>query len=492
MTRESVGLAACLAVIGCLVPAGQARAEFPDNSAYIGVYGGGHLLMRDWDIGGPETEPDHSATAGLRLGWQIWSTLAVEAGLGWIPTADSTLLTSNVDVLYHFTKDDWAPFVSVGVGGYHSVSGEIDADFDPQFHPGVGVRGMLASWLALRIAARDFITDGHDQIGAHNLEVTVGLDIFLNPTEADRDGDGVPDSRDKCPDVPGSADAGGCPDRDGDGIADADDACPDVPGTVGAKGCSDRDGDGVADSEDKCPDMAGKAELDGCPDTDGDGVPDAEDKCPEIAGVAELGGCPDKDGDGVADHEDKCPDVAGKVEVGGCPDRDGDGVADAEDKCPDDAGEAKLGGCPDRDGDGIIDNDDKCPEVPGLVENQGCVPKDVAKFTGAIEGIQFATGKAEITKKSHRILAKTAGIMKRYETMRMRIEGHTDNVGDSEANLVLSQARADAVRDYLTGQGVAANRLEAKGYGDSKPVADNGTAKGRGKNRRIEFTIIGQ
>ena len=83
-------------------------------------------------------------------------------------------------------------------------------------------------------------------------------------------------------------------DRDGDGVLDADDKCPDVAGLVAFMGCPDRDGDGITDADDKCPDVAGLAKYQGCPipDTDGDGINDEEDKCPTRVGPASNQGCP--------------------------------------------------------------------------------------------------------------------------------------------------------------------------------------------------------
>jgi len=110
-------------------------------------------------------------------------------------------------------------------------------------------------------------------------------------------------------------------DRDGDGIIDAEDLCPDTYGIAALNGCPDQDGDGIKDSSDKCPDTPGIAKFEGCPDTDGDGLMDSEDKCPETAGPVDNGGCPvsDRDGDGVADAKDNCPDVKGTVANNGCP-----------------------------------------------------------------------------------------------------------------------------------------------------------------------------
>ncbi|MGI6394550.1 MAG: OmpA family protein [bacterium] len=351
------------------------------------------------------------------------------------------------------------------------------------------------------------------------------------PPVADRDGDGVPDSEDRCPDDKGPAELRGCPDRDGDGIPDIDDSCPDIPGIPEFKGCppaSDRDGDGVPDREDRCPDDKGPAELRGCPDRDGDGIPDIDDKCPGEPGPAELQGCPpasDRDGDGVPDSEDRCPDDKGPAELRGCPDRDGDGIPDIDDKCPDEPGPAELQGCPpvtdrdgdgipdsedrcpdepgpvefkgcpDRDGDGIPDIDDKCPDVPGVAEEQGC-PKKYKLIVVTAQKIElkqivlFQTGKTIIDRKSYAMLKEVADALKNASSVKkVIVEGHTDNVGSRGLNMSLSQKRAEAVREFLIDEGVAADKLEAKGFGPDKPVSSNRTAAGRAKNRRVEFVL---
>ncbi len=112
-------------------------------------------------------------------------------------------------------------------------------------------------------------------------------------------------------------------DRDGDGVLDGDDKCPDVAGLVTFMGCPDKDGDGITDAEDKCPDVAGLAKYQGCPipDTDGDGINDEQDKCPTVKGFARYQGCPipDTDGDGVNDEDDKCVNRVGPASNQGCP-----------------------------------------------------------------------------------------------------------------------------------------------------------------------------
>jgi hypothetical protein len=203
----------------------------------------------------------------------------------------------------------------------------------------------------------------------------------------DRDGDGVADEDDSCPDEAGMGTAAGCSDADGDGVADAEDACPAEVGTAEGGGCplateGDGDGDGVLDESDACPDEPGLQVADGCPDADGDGVADNDDACPSEAGVREQDGCPgasDLDGDGVNDEDDDCPAQSGLPELGGCPDTDGDGVRDPDDLRPDEPGDpeshgAPGTGAPDSDGDGLADDVDRCDEEAGSVEHEGCPP----------------------------------------------------------------------------------------------------------------------
>jgi outer membrane protein OmpA-like peptidoglycan-associated protein len=246
------------------------------------------------------------------------------------------------------------------------------------------------------------------------------------------------------------------------------------------------------------------------PDKDGDGIPDAEDACPDKPGVKtddpKTNGCPpDKDGDGIPDAEDACPDVKGvktdDPKTNGCPpDKDGDGIPDAEDACPDVKGvktdNPKTNGCPpDRDGDGIIDSEDACPDAPGPKtddpKTNGC-PK-AAVVNGMIkisEQVKFATGSAKILKDSDELMGAVADIfLKHPEIKKVRIEGHTDNVGKAAANKKLSQARAESVKTWLTKHGVDKSRLTAIGFGQEKPIDDNTTDKGRANNRRVEFHI---
>jgi OOP family OmpA-OmpF porin len=241
-----------------------------------------------------------------------------------------------------------------------------------------------------------------------------------------------------------------------------------------------------------CP---GKQLLDaGCPDgdADGDGVKDSKDKCPTTPKGRKVNaeGCElDGDGDGVVDALDKCPTTpkGRKVNADGCElDSDGDGVVDALDKCPTTPKGHKVNaqGCElDSDGDGVIDANDKCPTVPAPGTADGCpVPKKLV-----LEGVNFDNDKATLRPEAYGILDKAAATLKEWGDAKVEVAGHTDSRSDDDYNQKLSQRRAEAVRSYLIGKGVAADRLTAKGYGEANPVADNESEEGRFKNRRVEL-----
>jgi outer membrane protein OmpA-like peptidoglycan-associated protein len=291
--------------------------------------------------------------------------------------------------------------------------------------------------------------------------------VRLAPRDRDRDKDGILDDVDQCPDDP----------EDKDGWEDSD-GCPDP----------DNDGDGLLDHEDRCPNNPGPRELFGCPegDRDGDGIPDVIDKCPDdpedIDQWQDEDGCPDpdNDGDGILDVDDKCPnepeDMDGFEDHDGCPedDNDGDGILDVNDQCPDEP--------EDFDGD---EDEDGCPDNARIVVTK--------KKVFALEKIYFEFAKADIKRESFGILDEVARVLlENPEIGRVRVEGHTDSVGSDEYNQILSQARVESVRRYLIKKKVSAERLEAVGFGESKPIATNDTPEGREKNRRVEFVLIDQ
>ncbi len=313
----------------------------------------------------------------------------------------------------------------------------------------------------------------------------------------DSDGDSIPDAQDKCPEIAGLEEFRGCPDTDGDKVPDMQDECPFLAGVKDLNGCPDKDGDGIKDAIDKCPDEIGLAIFDGCPDSDGDSIIDRLDACPDLPGDLAHLGCPDSDGDGVYNYADSCIDVIGAIDNNGCPykDDDGDGLVNKLDKCPTEYGPKSNKGCPleDQDFDGVLDKFDQCPKTPGDSANGGCPiledeDEEIIEF--AFKNLNFETGESIILEESYPSLDALAEMLVKKETWKLKLEGHTDDVGDAQANLILSKDRVEATKKYLVEKGVNPSNLSLKYFGETKPIADNSTPEGRQKNRRVEMEII--
>jgi outer membrane protein OmpA-like peptidoglycan-associated protein len=260
----------------------------------------------------------------------------------------------------------------------------------------------------------------------------------------------------------------------------------------------DRDGDGIPDNEDNCPDEPmnwdgmwnTKADAPegkwGCPhdlDTDGDGIPDSKDMCELLP----------EDKDGYLD-EDGCPDI----------DNDVDGILDERDgpqgTCKNDSEDPDQyeddDGCPDLDDDKdtVVDVDDQCPLEPGPPggAKPGCPVKPslvvvTEKEIKITQQIHFAFDKDIIRPESFPICDAVVDVLKKNPKMTIRVEGHTDDKGPPEYNKRLSQRRADSVRKYLIGHGIEGSRLEAVGYGMERPIVPNTSPVNRALNRRVQF-----
>jgi OmpA-OmpF porin, OOP family len=305
-----------------------------------------------------------------------------------------------------------------------------------------------------------------------NPDLRAFIGIVFEPNIGDRDGDGIKDDVDKCPDEPedfdGFEDEDGCPDPDNDrdGILDEDDKCPNIPedkdGFEDEDGCpegnkNDRDGDGILDDVDKCPDDP--EDFDGFEDEDG---------CPD----------PDNDQDGILDVDDLCPNDP----------EDKDGWED-EDGCPD----------PDNDKDRILDVDDKCPNEPenynGFEDEDGCPDRGRVIVTDTsieiLDMIYFEYNKAIIKKESYPILDAVAATLQGNPSISLiEIQGHTDERGSDSYNLDLSDRRAASVKQYLIDKGVDANRLTSQGYGETQPLDRRSNEAAWAKNRRVAFLIL--
>ncbi|MCE9670463.1 OmpA family protein [Myxococcus stipitatus] len=262
-------------------------------------------------------------------------------------------------------------------------------------------------------------------------------------------------------------------------------------------------------------DFDGFQDDDNCldPDDDGDGILDGPDVCPgekeTFNGFQDEDGCPDDPNAHHAPTQDGAPPPPpAPMTLPPAPvDTDGDGLVDGEDRCPAEAedvdGFEDGDGCPDPDNDkdGIPDSVDDCPleaeTINGVKDEDGCPDQGKAqvRLEGSriviLEKVYFATGKDVILKKSFNLLSQVASVLKANPQVELiRVEGHTDSQGADKANLDLSQRRATKVRDFLMKVGIAGGRLEAVGFGESKPVDTNTTARGRENNRRVEFNIV--
>jgi outer membrane protein OmpA-like peptidoglycan-associated protein len=426
----------------------------------LGIYGGAAFFSKEHNLQNLElidTAPAQghqelktALDLGLRAGFYPLSWLGAEGELGVIPTKtkatgdSATIWTYRLSAVAQYPAYRLVPFVLVGAGGMNlrSSTQALGKDSDPELHFGVGVKYAILQCLSARLDFRDNLMQENranpsikDGDLVQNFELLLGLSFTLGRTPAET--------------------VMAPKDSDGDGFLDPQDACLAVPG-VAPNGCP-----------------AAAAPV----DTDKDGIPDATDPCPteaeDGAQPAPTDGCPNKDadGDGILIPDDKCPTEKGVV--------------------PD--------GCPvhDKDQDGILDEVDKCPDQPetknGFQDADGCpdeLPKEVAKFAGVIKGIQFDFGKATIRKESNKILDDAVKVLAQYDDLRIMVSGHTDNVGEAQKNIELSQARANSVKEYMVGKGIDANRIETRGAGPNEPVADNATDKGRQENRRIEFKLI--
>ena len=434
----------------------------------LGIFAGWHFYSYNNELGVPNTDDANSLNNGLVLGGRVGYgflkvsklLIGAEGELGFTPTEIRNTSTSvtNLALRAHAiatfdTGGRVQPFALFGFGSSMSFSddeSQLSNDQDFVWHGGIGARVAIKNGFGVRLDARLLLPPSSASTTVtDDYEILLGVYKNFGKIKATKKEEPVPTE-------------------------------PAAP--------ADTDGDGITDDKDKCPneaeDMDQFEDEDGCPDADNDkdGIPDTSDKCPNKAesmnGVDDTDGCPetDEDGDGLVGSADKCPtepeDKDGFEDSDGCPDPDNDkdGVLDAQDKCPTTA--ETMNGYQDSDG---------CPDV---------LPKKIQKFTGVIKGIRFVTGSAKLRRSSFTVLRKVVKLMNEFPELRLEIGGHTDDRGKREMNVDLSQKRAESVKAYLVGKGIADARLQAKGFGPDKPIGDNKKWAGRAQNRRVEFTPI--
>lgn len=399
------------------------------------------------------------ADLGLRVGYYPLSFLGLELEGGLMPmrAADglpATLYTFRPVALFQLPYRI-APFIRGGFGALGITSTSLGKDVDPSFNIGGGVKFYATRRIVVRLDVVDNVATayGVGNARSNNLEVLLGLSLRLGAKSQPKPVQPLRDT-----DLDGLYDPGQ------PGVLPADeDACPLQPGPRSNRGCPliDTDRDGLYD-----PGQPGVA-------------PEMVDACPQQPGPFENRGCPliDSDGDGLYDPGQPV-------------------AAEMIDACPGEPGPRELQGCPDRDRDQIIDKKDKCPDQPEvynqIADSDGCpdeVPKEIKKYMGVIAGIYFDVDRDTIKPKSKPVLDNAVKVLSQFPETRWIIEGHTDSDGSRDHNMDLSQRRAEAVRQYLINHGIDAGRLSSKGFGPDVPIAPNTTAKGKAKNRRIEFKL---
>ena len=471
-----------------------------------------------------ETDYDDDLTWGARFGYLYNDNLEAELAVAVVDSElgsgkDADLLQLQIDALYNFTgMGKLVPYAAAGIGLAHYDPKSVSAQKnDFLINYGVGARYMFTDNLAARVDLRQpIVFDDTD----FNLMATAGISYFFGapkkPVKVEAAPAPAPAPVKPAEPAPVKEQAPAPPaDRDGDGVVDGSDRCPDTPKgiSVDLNGCPfDGDGDGVYDYLDKCADTPRQAKVDsnGCPlDSDRDGVYDYLDQCPRTPAGAKVDvkGCQmDSDGDGVTDDLDKCPDTTAgaPVDATGClKDSDRDGLTDWE--------ELKLFGTdpmnPDSDNDGLTDGEEVKntksnplnPDTDGGSVNDGVEVNtnrtnpldpadDVKKEIKRIElKVYFDTNSDVVKPQYFTEIEQVATFLKENPGVSGTVEGHTDSRGSAALNQGLSERRAKSVIKVAESRfGVEAGRLTGAGYGGTRPVADNGTEEGRARNRRIE------
>ncbi len=450
--------------LALLLASSSAQADaFGYRGGEVSLFAGGSFVSNDIELGNAflaDQVPGSGFTAGVRLSathllklpkvglfhtglgveGEFAFVLSSSAGNQQRDSESTPFLSTRAHLRLDLEYEEVNPFVTVGVGLDSLVGNSpfLDKETDSAFYWGVGFAYAFTEGMSARLDLRHHVYAGRDNAFANGFDALVGVAWHFSkpkhiPYSSTKDLD-IHQNKHEIPveELCEKDEQGQCKTN----LAGED---------------KDTDGDGVFDSGDKC--LNEKEDKDGFEDDDG---------CPDI----------DNDNDGIIDNVDKCPDVAEDKDTyedfDGCPeaDNDGDGVLDAADVCPNKAG-LKGGAKP------------GCPSE---------MPEAAAEIKGIAKAITFRSGRSTLRAGGKRYLRGVAAVLKKHPKVMLKVSGYTDDRGRASKNQSLSLQRANAVKRYLSQQGVWADRITTVGHGSADPVASNDTSDGRRQNRRIELT----
>jgi outer membrane protein OmpA-like peptidoglycan-associated protein len=366
--------------------------------------------------------------------------------------------------------DGWVGIIPAGIGSEFAISENVLFD--------IAIGGAMSTTYDL-----DGQNSGAEDNWDYYLNASAGLTFTGESCSSDRDGDGLG----KCDEEKLGTDPRNA-DTDGDGLNDGDEVLKYKTDPLKV----DSDSDGLNDNDEVMTYKTNPLVA----DTDGDGLNDGDEVLKHKTDPLVV----DSDKDSLNDGAEVLQYKTNPLSA----DTDKDGLTDGDEVLKYKTDPLKA----DTDGDGLTDSEEvikhktdpnKKDTDAGTVDDgtevkRGTDPlnaeDDVVKVGVPIilEGITFATGKADITPESENTLRKALKTLTTYTDISVEISGHTDNVGSEKSNQILSEKRANSVRDWLVREGIEPGRISAVGYGESRPTVSNDTKENMQKNRRIEFT----
>jgi len=474
--RTTLTLLVVLGIVFSLTAFGQLR----DQGLSMGVGAGAALGITD-----KVTSNDAQFFARGFLRHPIAKALQGELGFGVGHMGSNDYKTQIIPIEYRlvlspFKMEKVNPFIYAGGAAVHyTVETKPNNPTAPKFNgwtaavpAGIGVQAQIAEGILFEISG------GYNMVFNKNLNGIVetkedayahaiaGLTLVVESPNADPDGDGLTNAEEKQLGTNKKI-----ADSDADGLKDGEEVKTYKTDPLKM----DTDGDGLRDGDEVRIEKTDPTKA----DTDGDGLNDGE----EIQKYKTDPLKADTDGDGLKDGQEVNVTKTDPLKA----DTDGDGLNDGDEvnryktdplKADTDGGTVNDGAEVARGSNPLDPTDD----VPKKEELKVEVGKAII-----LEGIVFATGKADISEEAALRLETAYNTLAQNPDIAVEIRGYTDNVGKKAANVKLSQRRADAVRAYLVSKGIAGERITAKGFGPDNPIAPNTTAAGKAQNRRIEF-----